>query len=102
MSKLLKLILLVLVFCSNSAVANVNNEFPARKLFPAVPHIEIDDLHKQIKQVIVVDVRSEYEFETLRIKGGDQYSAVIIDLCRRHEEAACREPDCGHCDQLQW
>lgn len=69
MSKLLKLILLVLVFISQSAVANVNNEFPARKLFPAVPHIEIDDLHKQIKQVIVVDVRSEYEFETLRIKG---------------------------------
>lgn len=54
---------------SAAVQANVNNEFPARKLFPAVPYIEIDDLYKQLKNMIIVDVRSEYEYETLRIKG---------------------------------
>lgn len=63
------LVVLVLLFSADLALANVNEEFPARKLFPAVPYIELDDLYKQLKKVVVVDVRSEYEYETLRIKG---------------------------------
>ena len=58
-----------LLFLTVPLQAKTSDEFPARKLFPAVPYIEIDDLHKTLSKSIVVDVRSAYEFETLRIKG---------------------------------
>jgi len=61
--------LLGLLFLVSAVQAKTADEFPARKLFPAVPYIEIDDLHKTLSKSIVVDVRSSYEFETLRIKG---------------------------------
>lgn len=63
------LFLLLMLLSYDMALANVNEEFPARKLYPAVPYIELDDLYKQLKNVVIVDVRSEYEYETLRIKG---------------------------------
>jgi len=45
------------------------NEFPGRKLYPAVKYIELKDLKKALPESIVVDVRSAYEYETLRVKG---------------------------------
>ena len=58
------------LFIAISAVnAKVNDEFPVRKLYPAVPYIELEDLYKERNKVIIVDVRSSYEYETLRIKG---------------------------------
>lgn len=44
------------------------DEFPGRKLYPAVEYIELDDLYKSKGQSIIIDVRSSYEYETLRIK----------------------------------
>jgi len=44
-------------------------EFPGRPLYPEVSVIELDDLFRRLDEVIVVDVRSAYEYETLRIKG---------------------------------
>jgi rhodanese-related sulfurtransferase len=49
--------------------ANVSDEFPVRKLYPAVPYIELDTLYAERNKVVIVDVRSSYEYETLRIKG---------------------------------
>jgi rhodanese-related sulfurtransferase len=45
--------------------------FPGRKKYPDVNFIELADLYK-VKakgEVVIVDARSNYEFETLRIKG---------------------------------
>jgi len=47
---------------------NNNNEFPGRELYPSVKVLEIDELHDRLDKVLIVDVRSEYEFKTLRIK----------------------------------
>ncbi len=44
-------------------------EFPGRKLNPEVPVIELKDLFANRGNVTIVDVRSTYEFDTLRIKG---------------------------------
>jgi len=44
------------------------NTFPGRELYPSVSVLEIDELYERIDRVIVVDVRSEYEYKTLRIK----------------------------------
>ncbi|UCE89154.1 MAG: rhodanese-like domain-containing protein [Pseudomonadota bacterium] len=70
---------LLLVFSSAQvALAKDESEFPGRKLYPAVKYIELDDLQKQFNNVVVVDVRSSYEYQTLRIKG-----AVNIPLASK-------------------
>lgn len=70
--KLIKLfsnVLLVIFLVSTQAQAQAKDEFPVRKLYPAVPTIEIEDLKKRKDKVIVVDVRSTYEYQTLRMVG---------------------------------
>ena len=44
-----------------------DDEFPNRKLFPAVPIISLDDLYNTMNNVIIVDVRSKYEYDTINI-----------------------------------
>ncbi len=44
------------------------SEFPGRELYLAVPVIELEDLYKRRNKVVIVDVRSGYEYKTLRIK----------------------------------
>ena len=52
------------------ATANASSDgFPGRKEFPDVPIYELSDLKNKIDQVVVVDTRSKYEYDTLRIKG---------------------------------
>jgi len=48
-----------------------NKEFPGRDLYPEVPYIELQDFYQKLKrnEVVVVDVRSQYEYDTLRIAG---------------------------------
>lgn len=45
--------------------------FPGRshEKYSKVPYIEITDLHKQLGKVVIVDARSKFEFDTLKIKG---------------------------------
>jgi len=44
-------------------------EFPVRGLFPKVKTMELDVLYNQRNDVVIFDVRSSYEYETLHIKG---------------------------------
>ena len=44
-------------------------EFPGRTKYPKVPVLELNELFELKKQVVIVDARSQYEYETLRIKG---------------------------------
>ena len=46
-----------------------SEEFPGRGLYPLVPIMELQDLQNKFNDVVVVDVRSQYEYDTLRIKG---------------------------------
>lgn len=67
-----------IVFCFlllTVTTAAFAQEFPGRKLYPEVPVMEITELAQRFGQVQVVDVRSVYEFETLRIKG-----AVLVPV----------------------
>lgn len=67
----MRVLLVVLgLLCGTALVqASTDEEFPARKLFPAVPYVELDDLYKKFDKVIIVDVRSKYEYDTLKISG---------------------------------
>jgi predicted sulfurtransferase len=63
--------ILVLLFAHQAFAAEANKEFPGRDLYPEVKFIELKDFYQKLKkkEVIVVDVRSNYEYETLRIDG---------------------------------
>ena len=56
----------------NLVIASANassNGFPGRDEYPDIPIYEISDLKSKIDQVVVVDTRSRYEYDTLKIKG---------------------------------
>jgi rhodanese-related sulfurtransferase len=59
---------LVLLLFSLFTTAQAD-EFPGRSLFPSVSVIELDELNRRFNEVTIVDVRSSYEYDTLRIKG---------------------------------
>jgi len=61
----------LLLLFTQLALAEANKEFPGRDLHPEVPFIELQDFYQQLKrnEIIVVDVRSAYEYDTLRIAG---------------------------------
>ena len=63
---------IILVAMTQTAIAKdkPTKEFPGRDLYPEVPYIELQDLYAKLsrKEVVVVDVRSSYEHQTLRIK----------------------------------
>lgn len=67
MNRLITVVLIALLY--GSVVHAAESEFPGRKLYLAVPHIELDDAYNRRNQVVFVDVRSRYEYQTLRIKG---------------------------------
>lgn len=48
-----------------------NTEFPGREKYPRIPFIELDELYKQKDKVVIIDARSPYEYETLRIKNAE-------------------------------
>lgn len=61
------LILLCLVTVSSWA----KDSFPGRTIYPQVPYIELEDLYEQRENVVFIDARSSYEYDTLRIKNAE-------------------------------
>jgi len=61
--RILPLLLLLL-----AAPLKAKEEFPVRSLFPKVPTIELEELYQQRNDVLIFDVRSSYEYDTLHIK----------------------------------
>ena len=59
---------LILVLLPVLAVA-AEDEFPGRKIYPEVQVISLQQLKEHLGEVLVVDVRSAYEYKTLHIKG---------------------------------
>jgi rhodanese-related sulfurtransferase len=65
-STVLVLLLAQALFISGAAA---KDEFPGRVKFPNVQVYELADLKRDLDKVVVVDARSSYEFDTLRVKG---------------------------------
>ncbi len=54
---------------SFAVIADEAAKFPHRAQFKNVAVMELEALHQQFESVVLVDVRSRYEYETLHIKG---------------------------------
>jgi len=66
-NKQVLLLLPLLLLLSKVGIAA--EEFPVRALFPKVKTIELEDLNNRFDSVVIIDVRSGYEYQTLHIKG---------------------------------
>ncbi|MDH5325212.1 MAG: rhodanese-like domain-containing protein [Gammaproteobacteria bacterium] len=65
-----RLALLLLVSLLASSFVYAAEDFPGRthNKYKNVPYIELNDLHSRLANVTIVDVRSAFEFNTLKIK----------------------------------
>jgi len=70
---------LSLFFLFTSELLAKTDGFPGRSNFPDVPVIESQELFGLLNDVIIVDARSKYEYQTLRIKG-----ALNIPVVSKH------------------
>ena len=65
----ISLLLVTIIFLLTPLlVAAEESEFPGRKTYPDVSVISLQQLKARRDEVLVVDVRSAYEYQTLRIK----------------------------------
>lgn len=88
MQKLFPILLLPIMLLFFSAWSQAAEEgFPGRKLekYSMVKVVELEDLHRRRDEFVVVDARSSFEFDTLRIKG-----AVNIPVTSAGFEEAVR------------
>ena len=58
---------ILFVWLSQPILAAESEGFPGRAEFPDVPVITMDELNSRLTDVVLVDTRSTYEYETLRI-----------------------------------
>ncbi len=66
--KLHSLLLLPLLLIPGASLL-ANDDFPLRTEYPKVKVIELDALHDKRLDVVIFDVRSIYEYDTIHIKG---------------------------------
>lgn len=84
MSRLFFTALFILLF--TQVLHASTNEFPGRKLYLAVPYIELTELYQKRSSVIFVDVRSSYEFQTLRIRGAINVPLASPDFIQKMKQ----------------
>ena len=66
---------------ADEAVKSTTDDFPGRTTYAHVPYITIEQLYNEYDDTIIVDARSAFEFETLRI-----LSAVNVPLSLSNSE----------------
>ncbi len=63
------LVTLSALFSSTIFSAESDPQFPGRDLYREVPTYSLNEVFRKFDSVVLVDARSQYEFETLHIKG---------------------------------
>ncbi|UCE90240.1 MAG: rhodanese-like domain-containing protein [Pseudomonadota bacterium] len=85
---------LLLSVLAGAATAQPTQEgFPGRAEFPEVPVIEIGELRQRLGKVVIVDTRSEYEYQTLSIKGAVNIPVAAKDFEARLKALRARSGD---------
>jgi rhodanese-related sulfurtransferase len=74
------------------AQAATSEEFPFRVRYPDVAVMSTDDLAKRYAEVLVIDVRSKYEFDTLHVRDavnvpiGTGFGDAMVKLRAQHNK----------------
>lgn len=72
--------------------AQANDEFPGRDLYLDVKYIELADLAERYDEVVIVDVRSKYEYDTLHIGKAVHVSLGDSDFVGRMQKLRDENP----------
>ena len=73
-----------ILFLSLLTVHSVQaNEFPGRAKFPEQEVIEIDELYKDRENLIIIDTRTDFEYNTIHIKNSVQVNFESEDYIAR-------------------
>jgi rhodanese-related sulfurtransferase len=92
MSRLFLSLPLIGMLFVHHAVQAASEEYPYRVRYPDVSVITTEDLAKRFAGVVVIDVRSKYEYDTLHIKGAvnvpleTNFRAAVIKLREKHNK----------------
>lgn len=94
------LLVLCLTFLCGASAAFAADPFPYRSRYPDAPVIETADLVRRINDVMVVDVRSDYEFATLRINNAINIPLTDRDFVQQVKElrAKSNKPIVFYCN----
>lgn len=68
---------------SKSDKISKSEDFPGRKNYRNVPYISAIDLYKDKNDVLIIDTRSDYEYETLNIKGSINIPLSSLNFSER-------------------
>jgi len=71
------------LLAGSPAYAAKKDGFPGRKIYIAVPIIELAELVRQFNNVTIIDTRSRYEYQTLRIKDALHIPVSSIQFGRK-------------------
>ncbi|GMR20880.1 MAG: hypothetical protein BMS9Abin36_1478 [Gammaproteobacteria bacterium] len=84
----------------SAQAATTNEAFPGRPRFPDVTPISLADLSTRYKEVVIVDVRSKYEYDTLRVKDARNISVgskKFVDEVRKLRKST-KQPIVFYCN----
>ena len=87
-------VVLSLLFASEGFAAkqDVKKEFPGRDLYLDVKYITLKDLQNEYDNVVIVDARSSYEFNTLHINGAVNVPINSSNYKQRMKELRKQNP----------
>lgn len=71
------------LFSSKTFSANSDPQFPGRDLYREVPTYSLNDVFQKLDSIVIVDARSQYEFDTLHIKGATNMSLSDKDFDKK-------------------
>lgn len=77
---LLSLCLTLLLLAISRLGLAAEAPFPMRAIFPKVPVMELEELYRKRNDVVIIDVRSSYEYDTLHIQGARHLSLSDKDF----------------------
>ena len=86
---------LICLLFTQFATALEKDEYPGRRLYPGVDFIELENFHDKLvnDQVILIDVRSTFEYDTLHISKAKNIplsSATFVERVKAIREADAR------------
>lgn len=81
----------LMLFAVGARCAETSDEYPLRARYPGVPIVVTEDLARNFDKTTIVDVRSQFEYDTLRIKDAHLLPVTapgFTDAARRLREGA--------------
>lgn len=84
-------IIIFICMLSLNQALNAADEFPARRLYLAIPYIELDAAYKRHNQAVFVDVHSSHEYQPLCIKDAINIPLADKNIINKYLQQAKKE-----------